>query len=82
MLTVAEYPALTEEAIMLAIREPTMHELMHELTDTELDAVSGGLFDFGNTVVQANAAQQTGFNLLNVGGGVAQTLIQANLSFI
>jgi bacteriocin-like protein len=59
------------------------HEVtMLELTDTELDAVSGGLFDFGNTVAQGNAAQQTGFNILNVGGGVAQTLLQANLSFI
>ena len=59
------------------------HEVtMLELTETELDAVSGGLFDFGNTVTQGNAAQQTGFNILNVGGGVAQTLLQANLSFI
>jgi hypothetical protein len=63
---------------MMSDRESTMYEL----TDTELDAVSGGLFDFGNEVNQANVAQQTGFNLLNDGGDVEQTLKQWNRSRI
>jgi hypothetical protein len=70
---------LTGEAIMMSDRESTMYEL----TDTEqLDAVSGGLFDIGNEVLQVNEAQQTGFNLLNAGGDVEQVLVQRNRSRI
>jgi hypothetical protein len=62
--------------------EAIMMSTMYELTGTELDAVSGGVFDFGNEVTQANIAEQTGFNLLTVGGEVEQYLSQRNRSRI
>ena len=51
---------------------------MKELTDTELDAVCGGIWNFGNTVVQQNIGVQVG---LAFGGAVEQLLGQANYSF-
>jgi hypothetical protein len=33
---------------------------MRELSDTELDAVCGGFFNFGNIVTQTNIATQVG----------------------
>jgi hypothetical protein len=70
--------------------EEVMSE-MRELRDTELDAVCGGFFNFGNTVTQTNAAQQVGAALGgtsfitfgNAGNAaVAQVLGQANFSHI
>jgi bacteriocin-like protein len=53
---------------------------MHELTDAELDAVSGGFFDIGNTVFQLNAVgAQLGVAL---GGLVLQGIGQSNTSTI
>jgi hypothetical protein len=53
---------------------------MHELTREELDAVSGGFFDFGNDVFQLNVVGiQAG---LAVFGGVAQGIAQQNNSTI
>jgi hypothetical protein len=55
---------------------------MRELTATELDEVSGGLFDFANVVVQPNIGVAVGLNILSVDSTVAQALAQANLSAI
>jgi hypothetical protein len=64
---------------------------MRELTDTELDAVCGGFFDFGNIVTQTNIATQVGVavgGISGITGGnagnatVAQLLAQANVSSI
>jgi hypothetical protein len=63
---------------------------MRDLIDTELDAVCGGQFDFGNIVTQTNTATQVG---VAVGGPsllsafssnavVAQFLAQQNNSSI
>ena len=49
---------------------------MSELTDTELDAVGGGLFDVAN-VVQANTGVNVGVALL---GAVAQVIGQSNIA--
>jgi len=56
---------------------------MHELTDTELDAVSGGFFDFGNNVVQLNAVlAQVGVQAGVAGSNLLQTIAQGNNSNI
>ena len=64
---------------------------MRELTDTELDAVCGGFFNFGNVVTQTNIATQVGVAIGGISGitggnagnaTVAQLLGQANFSFI
>jgi len=62
---------------------------MRELIDTELDAVCGGVFDFGNIVAQANNATQVGVALGGTSGignagnaSVTQLLGQANVSSI
>jgi hypothetical protein len=63
----------------------------HELIDMELDAVSGGFFNFGNTVTQTNNATQVGVALggtsFLTGGSagnasIAQLLGQSNVSSI
>ena len=41
---------------------------MRELTDTELDAVCGGFFDFGNIVTQTNIATQVGVAVGGISG--------------
>jgi len=53
----AELPRPTKEQIMNDMRESTD---MRELTDTELDAVSGGLVGFPVAVGQANIPVQFG----------------------
>ena len=62
-----------------------------ELIDAELDAVCGGVFDFGNIVAQANNATQVGVALGGTSGitlgnagnaNLFQQLGQANVSFI
>jgi len=55
---------------------------VHELTETELDAVAGGFFDFLNTVNQLNAATLIGFNAATLVGGVVQAVGQSNDSTI
>jgi hypothetical protein len=55
---------------------------MTELTDTELEAVCGGLFDFGNVVPQTNTANQTAVNAFTVGSEIEQTAFQHNTSLI
>ena len=63
---------------------------MRELTDTELDAVCGGFFNFGNVVTQTNIATQIGvavggtsfFSPNSGNAAVAQFLAQANVSNI
>ena len=55
---------------------------MTELTNTELDAVCGGIFDFGNTVTQGNNSTQTMVNLFTLGGESEQNSIQSNVSLI
>jgi bacteriocin-like protein len=55
-----------------------------ELTDTELDAVTGGIFNFGNIITQINNAENVGvaLNLGGLGGvaNVAQFIGQGNFS--
>ena len=64
---------------------------VRELSDTELDAVCGGFFNFGNRVTQTNSGQQVGaavggnsfITFGNAGNAaVAQWLGQANVSII
>jgi len=55
---------------------------MTELTDTELDAVCGGIFDFGNGVWQQNNATNTNLTVLGLGGETEQNIGQANVSLI
>jgi hypothetical protein len=64
--------------------DTAMSELitMTELTSTELDAVCGGIFDFGNTVTQGNNSTQTMVNLFTLGGESEQNSIQSNVSLI
>jgi len=53
---------------------------MHELTGAELDVVSGGIFDFLNTVTQVNVVGvQFGAAVL---GAVTQVIQQGNNSNI
>jgi bacteriocin-like protein len=52
---------------------------MTELSDTELDAVSGGFFNFGNIITQTNI----GVNLaLGLGSTIQQLIVQANTANI
>jgi hypothetical protein len=63
---------------MNTVREVTEMP-MYELTGAELDAVSGGFFDFGNTVFQLNAiGAQIGLAI----GAVTQVIQQGNNSNI
>ena len=66
---------------------------VYELTDAELDAVSGGVFDFtnlsNNIVAQANSATQVGVaqggsSVFGAGGAanLTQLLAQSNTSSI
>ena len=61
---------------MITAREIT-EVPMHELSGAELDAVSGGFFDFGNIVIQPNIGVQVGLSLFSL-GGIAQLLGQGN----
>jgi bacteriocin-like protein len=53
-----------------------------ELTDTELDAVSGGFLDFGNPVIQINTGLNLNLAVLSATGPVAQAIGQANAGLI
>jgi hypothetical protein len=63
----------------------TVHEFaersMNELTDAELDAVCGGIFNLGNIVTQTNTAVQVGLPFCGGLNSVAQLIGQANYSF-
>jgi bacteriocin-like protein len=52
---------------------------MTELSDAELDAVSGGLLDFLNTVLQSNTAANVNVSALSL---VQQVIAQSNTSNI
>jgi|SoiMethySBSTD1v2_1073268.scaffolds.fasta_scaffold35497_6 bacteriocin-like protein len=52
---------------------------MTELSDSELDAVSGGFLDFLNTVVQSNVGANVNLSVLSA---VTQILAQSNTSNI
>jgi hypothetical protein len=64
--------------------DTAMSELipMTELTDTELDAVCGGILDFGNVVPQNNSATNSAVTVLGVSGLTAQAIGQQNVSLI
>jgi len=72
--------------IQISWREITIE--VRELIDSEVEAVVGGAFDFGNAVFQQNNATQVGLALggLTLGSAgnaaVAQQLGQANVSTI
>ncbi len=54
-----------------------------ELTDTELDAVCGGLLNFGNIVAQSNGATNSNLNVFGVQlGSTVQAIAQGNASVI
>jgi hypothetical protein len=61
---------------MIPVREFTEIP-MRELTETELDAVCGGLFDLAS-VVQTNTAVNIGVGVL--GGSLTQLIGQSNIS--
>jgi hypothetical protein len=65
---------------MIPVREFTEIP-MRELTETELDAVCGGLFDFGNTLVQTNTAVNIGLVGL-IGGSLTQAIVQSQVAAI
>jgi len=56
---------------------------MHELTDAELNAVSGGFLDFLNDVIQTNiVGAQVGVQAIVAGSNLVQTILQGNNSNI
>jgi bacteriocin-like protein len=56
---------------------------MYELTDAELNAVSGGFLDFLNDVIQTNVVgAQVGVQALVAGSNLVQTILQGNNSNI
>jgi bacteriocin-like protein len=55
---------------------------MAELTDTELEAVSGGFLDFGNPVIQINTGLNLNLAVLSATGPVAQAIGQGNAGLI
>jgi hypothetical protein len=64
---------------------------VHELIDVELDSVCGGVFDFGNIVIQPNISTQVGVAVGGISGitggnagsaSVTQLLGQLNFSSI
>jgi hypothetical protein len=55
---------------------------MTELTNTELDAVCGGLLDFGNPVIQINTGLNLNLAVLSATGPVAQAIGQGNAGLI
>jgi hypothetical protein len=60
--------------------DTAMSELitMTELTDTELDAVCGGVLDFGNVITQINTGLNLNINVLSFGGSSGQSILQGN----
>jgi hypothetical protein len=55
---------------------------MTELTNTELDAVCGGLLDFGNPVIQINTGLNLNLGVLSASGPVTQLIGQGNAGLI
>jgi bacteriocin-like protein len=55
---------------------------MAELTDTELDAVSGGFLDFGNPVIQINTGLNLNLGVLSASGPVFQGIGQGNAGLL
>jgi hypothetical protein len=65
---------------MITVHEFTEHS-MSELTDAELDAVCGGVFNLGNIITQTNTAVQVGLAFGGALNSVGQLIGQANYSF-
>ncbi len=55
---------------------------MTALTDTELDAVCGGLLDFGNPVIQINTGLNLNLGVLSASGPITQGILQGNAGLI
>jgi hypothetical protein len=55
---------------------------MTELTDTELDAVCGGVLDFGNAITQINNALNLNISVLSFGGSGGQGILQGNAGLL
>ena len=53
-----------------------------ELTDTELDAVCGGVFDFGNPITQINTGLNLNINVLSFGTSANQAIGQGNAGLV
>ena len=72
--------------LRLIRKEIAMSELnavaMIELTDTELNAVCGGILDFGNPVIQINTGLNLNLGVLSASGAVAQGILQGNAGLI
>jgi hypothetical protein len=65
---------------MITVHEFTEHS-MSELTDAQLDAVCGGVFNLGNFITQTNTAVQVGLAFGGALNSVGQLIGQANYSF-
>ncbi len=52
------------------------------MTDTELDAVSGGFLDFGNPVIQINTGLNLNLGVLSASGPVVQGIGQGNAGLL
>ena len=55
---------------------------MTELTDTELDAVCGGVLDFGNPITQINTGLNININVLSFGTSANQFIGQGNTGLV
>jgi hypothetical protein len=55
---------------------------MIELTDTELDAVCGGVLDFGNVITQINTGLNLNISVLSFGGSSGQGILQGNAGLL
>ncbi len=53
-----------------------------ELTDTELDAVCGGVLDFGNVITQINTGLNLNINVLSFGTSAEQSIGQGNAGLV
>ena len=55
---------------------------MTELTDTELDAVCGGVLNFGNPITQINTGLNLNINVLSLGTSANQFIGQGNAGLV
>ena len=53
-----------------------------ELTDTELDAVCGGVLNFGNPITQINTGLNLNINVLSFGTSATQGIGQENAGLV
>jgi hypothetical protein len=52
------------------------------LTDSELDAVCGGVLDFGNAITQINTGLNLNISVLSLGGSGGQGILQGNAGLL